>query len=48
MRKLEEKRELLYVIRTMDVLMSSGLVSKRPFTPLAVAAMGLFPRIFLP
>ena len=24
MRKLEEKRELLYVIRTMDVLMSSG------------------------
>ena len=25
MRKLEEKRELLYVIRTMDVLMSSGV-----------------------
>ena len=23
--KLEEKRELLYVIRTMDVLMSSGV-----------------------
>jgi len=25
MRKLEEKRELLYVIRTLDVLMSSGV-----------------------
>ena len=25
MRKLDEKRELLYVIRTMDVLMSSGV-----------------------
>ena len=25
MRELEEKRELLYVIRTMDVLMSSGV-----------------------
>ena len=25
MRKLEEKRELLYVIRTMDVLMSTGV-----------------------
>ena len=25
MRKLEEKREILYVIRTMDVLMSSGV-----------------------
>ena len=25
MRKLDEKRELLYVIRTFDVLMSSGV-----------------------
>tara|TARA_B100001094_G_C17715841_1_gene569574 strand:+ start:109 stop:273 length:165 start_codon:yes stop_codon:yes gene_type:complete len=25
MRSLEEKREILYVIRTMDVLMSSGV-----------------------
>ena len=25
MRELDEKRELLYVIRTMDVLMSSGV-----------------------
>ena len=25
MRKLDEKREILYVIRTMDVLMTSGV-----------------------
>ena len=25
MRKLEEKKEILYVIRTLDVLMSSGV-----------------------
>ena len=32
MRKLDEKREVLYVIRAMDVLMSSGIGLKQLFT----------------
>ena len=45
MRKLDEKREVLYVIRAMDVLMSSGIGLEATVHSISQEAMVSFLRI---
>ena len=44
MRALDESREILYVIRTLDVLMSSGVGLEAAIHSMAKVVMELFPR----
>ena len=43
MRKLDEKRELLYVIRTFDVLMSSGVGLEAAIHTIGKGGYGIIP-----
>ncbi|MBL6890456.1 MAG: type II secretion system F family protein [Candidatus Poseidoniaceae archaeon] len=46
MRKLEEKREILYVIRTMDVLMSSGVGLEAAIHTIGTGGYGIISKDF--
>ena len=46
MRKLEEKRELLYVIRTLDVLMSSGVGLEAALHTIGMGGYGIISEDF--
>ena len=45
MRSLDESREILYVIRTLDVLMGSGVGLELQYTQSLKVVTELYPRI---